>query len=102
MCAVVLEKIKHAIALKHLVGRPFREREHVFRCIMFLLVDPTAFDPNRIYQHRDKGHRHSDLHFVAIGSRIRGRMPPEDISRPRGTLRGFRNGVSPEWTLLRL
>src|SRR5260370_29147876 len=48
MCAVVFDEIDHAIALEHLVCRVFREGKHVFRCIVFLLVDPTTFNSNRI------------------------------------------------------
>ena len=52
MGSTVLDEIKRAIALKHLVGRAFREREHVFRCVVFLLVDPTAFNANSIHEQR--------------------------------------------------
>ena len=53
MCAIVLNKIMHAIALDHLVGRVFREREHVLRCIVFLLVDSAAFNANGVHEQRN-------------------------------------------------
>jgi hypothetical protein len=70
MRAVVLDEIEHAIALEHLVGRVFREREHVLGRIVFLLVDPTTFNANRIHEQREQGRRHSNLHFLGTGNCI--------------------------------
>jgi hypothetical protein len=50
MRAIVLDEIDHAVVLEHLVCRVFREGEHVLGCIVFLLVDPTTFNANRIHK----------------------------------------------------
>jgi len=43
MCPVVLDQIMHAL-LQDLVRRGLREGKQMFRCVLFLLVDPTTFD----------------------------------------------------------